>query len=155
MCDMTTDEAWAFLKNILDIGIQMFTPKTKTVHKSKPFWLNNKCMKCIRKKYVMYKRYKSSNKHDDYQKYLESRNEAKRLIKKSVKEYEKRISNESKTNVKSFWKYVNSKLKRSTGISNLVKEDGNLTVDDNEKASVLNNIFHLSLQLKTLLIYLH
>ena len=138
---MSTDEAWLFFKDTLHKGFELYTPKTKSKPNKKPYWLNTKCMKTIKKKYVMYKRYKSSKSHYDYQKYIESRNIAKREIKNSLKEYERKISKESKTNIKSFWKYVNNKLKRSTGISNLLKKDGTLTVDDNEKASVLNNFF--------------
>ena len=98
-------------------------------------------MKLIRKKYHLYKRYKFSKSHYEFQRYIEVRNEAKRQIRKAVKDYEKKISDNCKTNVKGFWKYVNSKLKRSSGISNLNKPDGNLTKDDKEKAEILNSFF--------------
>ena len=65
----------------------------------------------------------------------------KKLIRNSVKEHEKNISNMSKVNVKSFWKYVNSKLKRTTGICNLIKPDGKLTTNDDEKCNLLNDFF--------------
>ena len=98
-------------------------------------------MKCIKKKYELYKRYKLSFKHYDYQRYIEQRNETKRQIRKAVKEFEKKISKESKKNVKGFWKYVNNKLKRSTNICNLLKPDGSLTKSNKEKADTLNNFF--------------
>ena len=44
-------------------------------------------------------------------------------------------------NPKAFWKYVNRKLKRRTGIVALKKDDGGLTVNDKEKAELLNNYF--------------
>ena len=83
----------------------------------------------------MYKRYKSSPSYYNYQKYLEKRNETKRQIRKAVKEYEHKISKESKHYSKSFCKYVNSKLKRNTGINNLIKPDGTFTKSDDEKAT--------------------
>ena len=58
-----------------------------------------------------------------------------------MKSYEKNISKNCKRNAKSFWKYVNSKLKRSTGICNLIKSDGTLTTSDKDKAQVLNEFF--------------
>ena len=82
-----------------------------------------------------------SKLHYDYQKYIEKRNEAKRQIRLAVKEHEKKISKESKTNCKGFWKYVNNKLKRNTGISNLKTSDGKATENDKEKADLLNSFF--------------
>ena len=108
----------------------------------------------IRKKYTLYKRYKYSNLHYDYQNYIKARNEAKRQIKKAVREHEKKIACESKTNPKSFWKYVNTKLKRTTGINNLMKPDGTLTDSDSEKANILNNFFLQFLLQKIWIIYL-
>ena len=73
--------------------------------------------------------------------YIKYRNKAKSEIRKAVKNHEKNIIDKSKTNSKPFWKYVNSKLNRSTGIPNLAKPDGNLTSSDEEKANVLNSFF--------------
>ena len=53
------------------------------------------------------------------------------MIPQAVKAYEKNFAKQSKTNVKCFWKYVNSKLKRPTGICNLLKLDGTMTINDN------------------------
>lgn len=142
LSNMNLEDAWTFFKNSLHSGFDKFVPlSNQKSKKSKPFWLDRKCMKYIRKKYTLYKRYKYSNLHYDYQNYIKARNEAKRQIKKAVREHEKKIACESKTNPKSFWKYVNTKLKRTTGINNLMKPDGTLTDSDSEKANILNNFF--------------
>ena len=98
-------------------------------------------MKSIRKKYHFFKRYKESKLSYDYHKYIEARNKSKRDIRSAVKEHEKKVVSESKTNVKPFWRYVNNKLKRTTGIPNLNKPDNSLTSSDEEKANVLNDFF--------------
>ena len=103
--------------------------------------MSNKSMKYLKKKYTLFKRYRFSKTHYDYQKCIEARNEAKIQLRKAVKEYESKISENCKKNYKGFWKYVNSKLKRSTGISNLIKPDGSLTKSDEEKAFALDNFF--------------
>ena len=82
-----------------------------------------------------------SRLHYDYQKYIEIRNQTKKEIRKTVKEYEKKIAKNSKSNPKGFWKYVNCKLKRTTGIANLKKPDDTLTTSDEDKANVLNDYF--------------
>ena len=111
-------------------------------------------MRCIKKKYFLYKRYLESELHYDYQRYIEIRNETKRQIKRSVKAFESKIAHESKVNVKGFWKYVNSKLKRTTGICNLTKPDGTMTQNDEEKANVLNDFFSSVLK-RIVQIFLH
>ena len=139
--DMDTDDAWLFFKNTLHNAYIKYVPKCSPKHKKQPIWLNNKSMKLIKRKYNLYKRYCFSHKHYDFQKYIEARNGAKSAIRKSVKEYEKKVAKESKTNSKGFWKYINSKLSRTSGISPLLKPDGSLTDTDDEKAHVLNDFF--------------
>ena len=91
-------------------------------------------MRLLKKKYVLYKKYTHSRdySHTDiqykYQQYIETRNNAKRELRKSVKEYERKICHESKHNAKGFWRYVNTKLKRTTGVCNLIKPEGLLRI---------------------------
>ena len=40
-----------------------------------------------------------------------------------------------------YWKYSNDKLKTRDKVNDLLKEDGSLTKNDNEKAEVLNSFF--------------
>ena len=137
--DMDTEQSWKCFKEILHTGFKKFVPKNKTRVKDQPAWLSNKCMKYIKKKYHLFKRFKFSNTHYDF--ILKPEMKQKRQIRQAVKDYEKKISENCKTNVKGFWKYVNSKLKRSSGISYLTKPDGSLTKDDKEKATVLDSFF--------------
>ena len=60
-------------------------------------------------------------------------NSCTNIIHNSKLSYECKVALESKTNNKSFWKYVNSKLKTRTGVGNLLKPDGTLTNTDEEK----------------------
>ena len=134
LANLDIDVCWNFFTKTLEEGFEKFIPKVVHRVKTQPCWLNNKCMKLIKKKYFLYKRYTQSKLHYDYQKYLETRNKTKREIRKAVKEYEKNISENCKSSSKGFWKYVNTKLKRVTGIANLTKPDNNLTTSDEEKA---------------------
>lgn len=98
-------------------------------------------MKLIRKKYHLYKRFTKSKLYYDYQKYIEIRNKTKQTIRKTIKEYERKVAKSSKINPKGFWKYINTKLKRVTGIANLTKNDKTLSKSDKEKAEILNDFF--------------
>ena len=69
------------------------------------------------------------------------RNEATKGVRSAKRLFEKRLAEEIKDNPKSFWSYVRSKTKVKTGISDLDKEDGTRTKNDEEKANVLNDFF--------------
>jgi len=69
------------------------------------------------------------------------RNQAKWEYHKTQKEFEKKLAKESKKNLKTFYKYAQSKLKTRTVIAHLVQEDGSLTKTDKQKADVLNIFF--------------
>ena len=62
-------------------------------------------------------------------------------IRKAKREYEKQLANISKSNSKAFYNYVNSKLRTKPGVSNLTRNDGTTTNNDQEKASELNKFF--------------
>ena len=57
------------------------------------------------------------------------------------RKHEKILSNESKSNPRNFWKYVNSYSKNTSGVSSLQDGMGQLSVTDKEKANTLNTFF--------------
>ena len=57
-----------------------------------------------------------------------------------MKEYKKQIATEVKNNPKAFHKYVNSKTKVKTGISEL-EWNGKIAISDQEKSETLNDFF--------------
>ena len=135
------NENYDYLLNVMHEGFSNYVPKCTYKEKSQPIWMNRKTMKCIKKKYQFFKRFQSTKTYHDYENYIKIRNKTKKQIKEAVREYERKICNESKVNAKCFWKHVNSKLKRKTGVPNLNKPDGNLTETDEEKATILNDFF--------------
>ena len=48
---------------------------------------------------------------------------------------------ECKENPKKFWKYVQARVKNVSGISPLKMQNGELAIDDTEKANTLNAFF--------------
>ena len=55
--------------------------------------------------------------------------------------YEKGVAQRSKSNSKSFWKYVSSKTKIISDIPDLYMETDNMTQNDTDKANVLGDFF--------------
>ncbi|MCU7801386.1 MAG: reverse transcriptase family protein, partial [gamma proteobacterium symbiont of Lucinoma myriamae] len=62
-------------------------------------------------------------------------------IRNSKIEYEKNLSENIKTNSKSFWNYVRSKSKTKESVGNLEDAEGCIRTDNTERAEILNNFF--------------
>ena len=141
---LSTNDGWELFENAMHEGFKKFVPiaKSKNV-KNKPYWLTRKCLKLIRKKYRFFKRWKETNLTYDKDVYYEARDRSDKNVKMSIRNHEKNLTKNLKENPKKFWKYVNSKLKRNTGIPNLKKSKNtnDLTSSDSEKADVLNSFF--------------
>ena len=140
---MNVDSCWNEIKGKLKSSMSVNIPKSKLKNgkRIKPLWMNAKAMRSIKKKHKLYKRYLQTQEGLEYQRYIIQRNLCNKIIKKTKKKYEKRIARNCKENVKSFWKYVQSKRKVNSGISPLIKEDGSVASTDYDKASTLNNFF--------------
>ena len=77
----------------------------------------------------------------DHAEYKKERNSLRWLTRKLQREFERDLIKNLKKDPKAFWRYANSKLKTRSKVSQLFKEDGTITENDNEKAQVLNTFF--------------
>ena len=98
-------------------------------------------MRSVKKKYHLWKKYTWTKQYQDYLIYVQARNAATRDVRRAKRDFEKKLAGDIKLNPKSFWKYVRSKTKVKTGISDLEKDDGTFAHTDIDKAEVLNNFF--------------
>lgn len=141
--DKTVEEMWNTFKTKLINGISKYIPKRRLNRKfiQPPLWMDRSAREAIVNKRKKWKRYKYSRSRVAYTDYATSRNTCTNTIRNSKISYEKKIAMESKMNSKSFWKYVNSKLKTRSGVSNLKNVDSTITSNDQEKVNVLNDFF--------------
>ena len=60
-----------------------------------------------------------------------------------IKQREKKIANNSKSNPKAFWNYVNRKTKTKVSVTDLYKDENtiDITRNDSEKAGLLADFF--------------
>jgi hypothetical protein len=137
------NSAWEFFEEEVQKAIDTCIPKRKFIagRKFKPLWMNAKALSAVKKKYKSWCRYTNTKQYGDYKEYCSARNKATTEVKRAKRDFEKQIAKEVKKNPKTFWKYVNSKMKTTTRVSDLEQEDGTLTTSDQEKANVLNGFF--------------
>ena len=102
--------------------------------------MNNRALDKVRRKNTAFKKYLNSREDQDYSEYCKERNKARKATRQAVKDFEKLLAKEAKRNPKAFHKYVNSKTKVRSGISELETNDG-LAISDQEKSEALNTFF--------------
>ena len=142
---LTVEDKWNYLKTTISKLMENYIPTTtsnvKKDNRKRPHWMNSKALRKIKKKYNLYKRFLNTKSGQDYQRYIEARNECKRVVKRAKKNHEKKVAENSKSNPKMFWRYVQDKMKSNVGISVLHGPDGELKSTDKDKADALNEYF--------------
>ncbi len=63
------------------------------------------------------------------------------LIRKSKRNYEKRVASEAKANPERFFTYIKTKKKEKSNVGPLTDENGVLTQDSKQMAGILNKNF--------------
>lgn len=124
-------------------GMKKFIPKRKPDDRffSPPLWLDRNTKSAIIKKRKSWKAYKYSKSVLAQAKYVKDRNECTNAVRSAKMSFERKIALESKSKVKSFWNYINSKLKTRSGIGTLERSDGTLASSEADKVEVLNKFF--------------
>ena len=145
---LDANAAWDFFASRVQKAMDSNIPKTKPYRpgggpkkEKKPLWMCQEALSKVKKKYHAWKRYTNTKQYGDYLNYVKARNEATKEVRRAKRQFEKRLAKEIKNSPKGFWNYVRSKTKVKSGISDLIKDDGEKTQTDEEKADVLNNFF--------------
>ena len=140
--NLTAEQSMTKLEQKIKEAMKTYIP-TKTYKsnegKIKAIWMDSYALGKVKKKHHAFIRYMNTLDGKAYQTYIRARNHANKAIRRAKKDFEKKLAKESKINKKGIWKYINSKTKSKSGINNLLKEDGTLTIDDQEKAERLSS----------------
>ena len=150
--DIGVNEKWRRLRNILSDSIDKHIPKrlfdnNRTGRKKFSSPLESKILAKIKKKHRAWQRFMETKEGEKHREYCKLRNQVRKLTRKAKYEHERNIADEAKANPKRFWQYTKSKTKTRPGVADLrLDMDGsdqkeNMTANDKEKASVLNNFF--------------
>ncbi len=138
----TAREAWDTLHKALSSATKQFVPRKKIVGplRDTPPWMNDKIKQKSQLKRLAYDEKRKHNNEANRKKYARIRNQVKWEVRKAVKQYEKKIAEESKNNPKAFYKYAKSKMKCKSRIPD-INHNGIAAECDNEKAEMLNRFF--------------
>lgn len=104
-------------------------------------WFNPTIGHAIKNRNRLYKLKKTNNTPEINLLYNNSRRQVKREIKKAKRNYEIKIAEESKSNSKTFFRYINNRKQLKSGIGPLINDNNELITDDKSIATTLNNFF--------------
>jgi hypothetical protein len=140
----STEDCWQSLLSILLSLKQRYIPRrpvrANPNSRKKPLWMNTAAIKKIKKKHAAWKRYLNTREGRDYTEYCRARNQAKWATRKAMRDFEKGIAKNAKTDPGGFYKYVRTKSTTRTGIGDL-ESNGKTAQTDKDKADTLNQFF--------------
>ena len=115
------DQLSYFVKT-LNIAKESFIPRKKCfINSINHIKLDETARSTLRKKQRLWKQYLKIKDTKTYTDIKRTSNQLRHLTRKSVKEKERNISDQAKTNPKRFWKYLNQKRKYKVPTPNLYK----------------------------------
>ena len=104
-------------------------------------WYGPTIGRALRDRNKLYKLKKANNDPDALARYNHARREVKKQIRQAKKNYECNIAKEAKNNPKKFYKYINSKKQKKSGIGPLSNSAGEIITDNKEMANTFNDYF--------------
>ena len=141
MKNKTGAERWSILKSELDSVINRYVPMKKQMKRSKKKHLSKEVFKKIRYKQDMWRVYKHTGKEKDYEVYKEALNAATNEVRKSKRNFEHKLSQNIKSDSKSFYAYVRSKQNLRDKGGPLEDNAGNIITEGVLMAEELNMHF--------------
>ncbi|KAJ3595710.1 hypothetical protein NHX12_005013 [Muraenolepis orangiensis] len=147
------EEQWSTCIDIIQQSMKKHIPQSKchsSKKKTKNFTtpLDEKALSKLKKKHQLWKRYLNTKNGEIYIEYCRTRNQVRRITRKAIKDFERSIAKQSKSNSKKVWAYVHSKRKTRSGIADLIDLDSldeaaspTLATTDLARAEVLNRFY--------------
>uniref|UniRef100_A0A6P7GU59 Uncharacterized protein LOC114342319 n=1 Tax=Diabrotica virgifera virgifera TaxID=50390 RepID=A0A6P7GU59_DIAVI len=129
------NEATELFYSILQFGIHCSIPRVRLKNPKFPRWMTNDLKSLIFRKKVAHKIYKQANFWDDYLLFSSLRTKCKELSRSCHDIYISQTESRISSNVKHFWKFVNSRRKNN-GLPNTMFL-GNTVL--NNGADIVNN----------------
>lgn len=130
---------WHHFRTIInDLSSKNSHTKIITSVPSKP-WIDSSILALIDRKRGLWQKFRRSNLDADFEAHRRFSNRLSAKIKKARIDYEKKIANSG--NLKTFFKYVRASMNCKVGVPQLRSQDGSLTFDADQVASLFASKF--------------
>lgn len=122
--------------NIINECIPFDIPRHK-----KSIFMTHAALRLKNMKCKLWNKYQRTKSPSDYQLYCQSRNKLRNLTRLLRRKYETKLASNKTSNIKQFWKYINSRLKTRPSINSVKYDDNSITDSDQEKCELFNKFF--------------
>ena len=138
--DLTANEAWIVFRDSLYVIANKHIPVITVKNQSKPPWFDCESYRLCKKKEKLHRKWKDSNKMEDYSKFSECRKQFKELVRSKMEGYFEDDVNDDALIKKRFWGYWKSTSKAGR-IPESVFYDEKHRNNPQEQATLFNDFF--------------
>ena len=130
-----------FYRTVEEVSDKCIPWKVPSKWHNRPPWMSKAARKTVRKKRCAWRRYQQSKSYQQYLQYVKQRNATAKKVKKAKRDFERKLAKECKKNPKCLFKYANFKNKTKNNVIRLKDEHGNIRLNDEDNADILNTFF--------------
>ena len=138
--DQNVQEAWDTIATALEEIVRDEVP-VRCLKKKLKTYMTIEALALRKRKERLWDIYRLTRQLVDKRKFTKVSNELRKKTRKLKHDMEFKIADECKANPKSFWNYVNRRLKVKPAVESLRLADGSLAHSDEDKCKVLSNFF--------------
>jgi len=133
---------WQHYNGIMQDAISHFVPtSSKASRRKKPLWMTGRVLRTVKRKHMLWKKWKRSNNDNRYNDYKKQAIMASKSVRLAKRNFEKSIANNIKKDVKSFYTYVKSKTRVKESVGPLKDNNGSLVCSERDMGNLLNTFF--------------
>ena len=137
---LNTLQSWDSIKGSIQEAENKSVPLKRRRISTRPLWMQQNVMRVIRKKRRLWETYRRSKDYEEYQAYQKVQKEARMLVRRAKRNFEKKLAKEAKRKPKLFYSYLKSRTSNKQSVGPL-KTGEKMVSDNTGMADILNNFF--------------
>ena len=136
-------DSWFIFREKLNALCERYVPAKKCDNNKakKSIWMSKRTIKTIKKRNSAWNKYKKDNSDVNYKQYKDLRNKVVKFIRRDKSDYQHNLIKGFQHNPKRFYGYMRRTRTVKSKVSHIKRQDGSLTINDKEAASVLSEHF--------------
>ena len=134
----SAEEQWVIFRDHLQAAVNDYVPVKQAGPPGRPPWMSREIAAALRRKRKLWKESQQRGAADEYRL---ANNKVKKLIRKSKRNFEKKLAEGGQCNRRPFFAYVKRKTKSRPTVGPLMDRDRNKVTGNKEMADLLNTFF--------------
>jgi len=106
--------------------------------------MTGRVLRSVKKKHKLWKKWRESHNNNDALEYKKQAKRASKAVRLAKKDFERKIAKNTKSDSKSFYKYVRSKTRVKSRVGPFMDNQGNVVAGDHDMSEMLKHILCIS-----------